>query len=51
VRSVPQTAHCAPARGDPQLEQYLPVAGDWQEGHTGSLGVVLEGVGLVMREL
>ena len=51
VNAVWQAAHCAPASGAPQLEQYLPVAGDW---HVGQVEVAEDevgaGTGPVMRE-
>ena len=49
VNVVWQAEHCAPASGAPQLEQYLPVAGDWQAGQVGAVIGEVE-AGPVMRE-
>ena len=49
VNAVWQTAHCAPASGAPQLEQYFPVADDWHAGQVVAVSGVT-GAGPVMRE-
>jgi len=51
VSAVWQAAHVAPASGAPQLEQNLPVAGEWHAGQVDVVdGAAGTGVGPVMRE-
>jgi hypothetical protein len=49
VNAVWQETHCAPASGAPQLEQYFPVAADWQAGQVDVMDGAA-GAGPVMRE-